>query len=96
MTDPNTRRAERRARLAAAGAIPAEPSSLEQSVGELVVVADPSILPLWARRIAYIVGALGGAAAIIVQGYDPTLGANIAGASAVLVSTLALANPTRR
>ncbi|NYE20505.1 hypothetical protein [Microbacterium immunditiarum] len=94
MTNPNTR-AERRARLAAAGAIPDDASSLEQPITELVAASDPSILPLWARRIAYSVGALGGAAAIIVQGYDPTLGANIAGASAVLVSTLALANPTR-
>lgn len=62
---------------------------------ELVASLEPHILPLWGRRVFYVVGTLAGAAALIVGGYDPELAKNIAGAGAILVSSLALANPSR-
>ena len=65
---------------------------------EPVVLAarlEPHILPLWGRRVFYVVGTLAGAAALIVGGYDTELAKNIAGAGVILVSGLALANPSR-
>lgn len=62
---------------------------------ELEVIREPQILPLWARRVFYVVGTLAGAGALIVGGYDPELAKNIAGAGAILVASLALANPSR-
>ncbi|MFD8769563.1 hypothetical protein [Microbacterium oxydans] len=59
------------------------------------VIREPQILPLWARRVFYVVGTLAGAGALIVGGYDPELAKNIAGAGAILVASLALANPSR-
>lgn len=54
----------------------------------------PEFLPLWLRRIFYIIGVLAGAGGIIIGQYDGVLAANIAGAGALIVSSLALANPT--
>lgn len=68
---------------------------VEPVVLEAEFVTEPHILPLWGRRVFYVVGTLAGAAALIVGGYDPELAKNIAGAGAILVSSLALANPSR-
>lgn len=65
------------------------------AVGILEVSSDPQILPLWLRRVFYVVGVLAGAAALIVGQYDAELAKNIAGAGVILVGSLALANPSR-
>lgn len=62
---------------------------------ELELVSDARILPLWLRRVFYVIGVLAGAAALIVGGYEPELAKNIAGAGVILVASLALANPSR-
>ncbi|KTR77426.1 hypothetical protein NS234_07415 [Microbacterium oxydans] len=67
----------------------------EPAFAELEVISDPSILPLWMRRVFYVVGVLAGAAALIVGQYDAELARNIAGAGVILVGSLALANPSR-
>lgn len=53
------------------------------------------LLPLGARRVFYVTGILAGAGALIVGQYDAELAKNIAAAGVVIVSSLALANPTR-
>lgn len=88
---PNTRAEAREA-----GILPELPEFPEMlPYAELEYVHEPQILPLWARRVFYVVGTLAGAGALIVGGYDPELAKNIAGAGAILVASLALANPSR-
>lgn len=87
MNETPTTRAEARE----AGILP-DP---EPAYATLEVIREPQILPLWARRVFYVVGTLAGAGALIVGGYDPELAKNIAGAGAILVASLALANPSR-
>lgn len=80
-----------RAEAREAGILPDD----EPAFAELDVIRDPSILPLWLRRVFYVVGVLAGAAALIVGQYDVELAKNIAGAGVILVGSLALANPSR-
>lgn len=103
MTDPRTR-AEARSLSSPTKGIPADvepvaPAFQElpapPAYAELVYEPEPTILPLWARRTFYVIGTLAGAGALIVGGYDAELAKNIAGAGAILVASLALANPTR-
>ncbi len=79
-----------RADARAAGDLPES-----EPFAELDYISDPSILPLWLRRVFYVVGVLAGAGALIVGQYDVELAKNIAGAGVILVGSLALANPSR-
>lgn len=92
MNEINDEKPATRAEARDAGILPElEPATY----AELEYISEPQILPLWARRVFYVVGTFAGAGALIVGGYDPELAKNIAGAGAILVASLALANPSR-